>query len=222
MRRLAIFCAALGIFTLAACATPAAEVTPTVNPTPDATANADTSSDTADANLNQQETSFTATISGDAIGEGEPIGFDALGRWVCQPPTTTTDAGSTSNGETVDIPGVVEISGLDEQFRLIALHLPFDTVPGEYQIDPLAGQGSYSALVTLVPEDPNANFRAVSGTITIETLPELIGDRAAGSFDIVARGADGESEVRAVGEFDFIADETSVMCTRSNPPEGDE
>jgi hypothetical protein len=216
MRRLAIFCAALGIFTLAACAPQAADVTPTLNPTPDATDNANTSSDTSDANLNQQETNFTASITGDLPGDETEINFDALGRWVCQPPVTTTDGGSTSGGETVDIPGVIEISGLAEQFVLIALHLPFDATPGEYQIDPLAGQGSYSALVTLRPEEPNENFRAVSGTITIEALPELVGERAAGSFEIVAQ-APNDDEVRANGQFDFIADETSVMCTRSDP-----
>ncbi len=218
MRRLAIFSAAFGILTLAACGgTQTADVTPTVNPTPDATANADTSSDTADSVLNQQETNFTATISGDALGGDSPLGFDALGRWVCQPPTTTTDGGSTSDGETIDIPGVVEISGLDEEFRLIAIQLPFDVAPGEYQVDPLAGQGSYSALVTLVPEDPNSNYRAVSGTITVDALPALIGDRAAGSFDIVVRSIEGDQELNVVGEFDFIADETSVMCSRTDP-----
>lgn len=213
MRKLAIFAALFGILTLAACGgqTPSATPTTDLGPTPDATENADTTSDTADANPDQ-ETSFSATVSGESLGSESPLEFTALGQFACQPPTTTQGGGSTT-----DIPGSITISGLNDQERLVTIRLPFDIVPGEYQIDPAGGLNAVTADIVLDPRDPNAVYRATSGTVTIEALPLVQGDRTAGSFNFSApQAADtsGETALSATGSFDFIADNTSLMCNR--------
>lgn len=213
MRKLAIFAALFGILTLAACGgqTPSATPTTDLGPTPDATENADTTSDTADANPDQ-ETSFSATVSGESLGSESPLEFTALGQFACQPPTTTQGGGSTT-----DVPGSITISGLNDQERLVTIRLPFDIVPGEYQIDPAGGLNAVTADIVLDPRDPNAVYRATSGTVTIEALPLVQGDRTAGSFNFSApQAADtsGETALSATGSFDFIADNTSLMCNR--------
>src|SRR5690606_8355186 len=178
------------------------DTTPTINPTadvgitPDATDNADTTSDTADANTDQ-ETSFWATISGDPLGSESPLEFTALGQYACQPPTTTQ-----GNGETTDIPGSITISGLNQQERLVTIRLPFDIVAGEYQIDPGGGLNAVTADIVLDPSDPNAVYRATSGTVTIEELAVVQGDRVAGSFNFSAPQAadtEGETSLSATG-----------------------
>jgi hypothetical protein len=223
MRKLAIFAALFGILTMAACggqtpaATPTIDPATDVGPTPDATDNAGTTSDTADANPDQ-ETSFAADISGEPLGAESPLGFTALGQFACQPPTTTQ-----GNGETTDIPGSITISGLNDQERLVTIRLPFDIEPGEYQIDPGGGLNAVTADIVLDPSDPNAVYRATSGTVTIEALPLVQGDRVAGSFNFSAPQAadtEGETSLSATGSFDFIADNTSIMCNR--PDRGNE
>lgn len=220
MRRLAILSALIGIMALAACGPQAGDTTPTIaaNPTPDATANAGTTNDTADSNLPNQETSLTASMSGTAITEGEAGQFNALGRWACQPPTTVDteneDTTTAAGANVTDIPGSMQITGVDEQNRTISINLPFEAEPGTYDVDPLSGIGAYSVIIALSPSDPNQIYQSASGTITIESLPEGLGSRAAGSFDVLARNSTGEGEIEVNGEFDFIADDTSLLCNR--------
>ena len=83
--------------------------------------------------------------------------------------------------------------------------------------DPAGGLNAVTADIVLDPRDPNAVYRATSGTVTIEALPLVQGDRAAGSFNFSApQAADtsGETALSATGSFDFVADNTSIMCNR--------
>jgi hypothetical protein len=60
-------------------------------------------------------------------------------------------------------------------------------------------------------------YRATSGTVTIEALPLVQGDRTAGSFNVSApqvTDPEAEDTLSATGSFDFVADNTSVMCNR--------
>lgn len=217
MRKLAIFAALFGIMTLAACGgqtpatTPTLDPTADIGPTPDATENADTTSDTADANPDP-DTSFAATVSGDALGDESPLEFGALGQYACQPPTTTD-----VNGQTTDIPGSTVISGLDDQERLISIRMPFDVEAGEYEVDPGGGIDGITVEIVLDPSAPDAVYRATSGTVTIEALPLVQGDRATGSFNVSApqvTDTSGENTLSATGSFDFVTDNTSIMCNR--------
>jgi hypothetical protein len=217
MRKLAIYAALFGIMTLAACGgqtpatTPTIDPTADVGPTPDATDNADTTSDTADANADP-ETSLNATVSGDALGAESPLEFTALGQYACQPPTTT-DAG----GQTTDVPGSMVISGLDEADRLVSIRMPFDLEAGEYEVDPGGGVDGVTVEIVLDPSSPDAVYRATSGTVTIDALPLVQGDRATGSFNVSApqvTSGDGETALSATGSFDFVTDNTSIMCNR--------
>lgn len=217
MRKLAIFAALFGILMLAACggqtpsATPTLDPTADVGPTPDATENADTTSDTADANPDQ-ETSFAATVSGEALGDQSPLEFTALGQYACQPPTTTQ-----GNGETTDVPGYVAINGLNEAEQLITIRMPFDLEAGEYEVDPGGGVDGVTVEIVLDPSSPDAVYRATSGTVTIDALPLVQGDRVTGSFNVSApqvSDTSGENTLSATGSFDFVTDNTSIMCNR--------
>ena len=210
MRKLAIFAALFGILTLAACGGQTPAATPTIDPIADV-------GPTPDANPDQQ-TSFAADISGEPLGSESPLEFTALGQFACQPPTTTQSGGST-----IDIPGSITISGLNNQERLVTIRLPFDIVPGEYPIDPGGGLNAVTADIVLDPSDPNAVYRATSGTVTLEALPLVQGDRVAGSFNFSAPQAadtEGETSLSATGSFDFVADNTSILCNR--PDRGNE
>lgn len=217
MRKLAIFAALFGLLTLAACDTqsPAATANPTsvVDPTPDATRNAGTTSDTADSNTDP-ESNFSATLGGAALGADSPLTFTALGQYACQPPTTTTDAA----GKTTDIPGSMIISGLDTAERLINIRMPFGLEAGEYAVDAGGGVDGITVEVVLDPRLPDAVYRATSGTIVIEALPLIQGDRTAGSFNVSApqvTDTDGKNTLSATGTFDFVTDNTSSMCDRT-------
>lgn len=217
MRKLAIFVALFGILSLAACGSQTPATTPTVNPTadigptPNATENADTTSDTADANPDQ-ETSFAATVSGEALGADSPLEFTALGQYACQPPTTTDAA-----GQITDVPGFITINGLNEEEQLVTLRLPFDLETGEHEVDPGGGVDGVTVEIVLDPSSPDAVYRATSGTVTIDALPLVQGDRATGSFNVSApqvTSGDGETALSATGSFDFVTDNTSIMCNR--------
>jgi hypothetical protein len=210
MKRIAILTAAIGIWALAACATNPEPVTPTVEPTTDpvlnATEGADTTTDSADSTLGDQdaqEPTFSASVSG-----GESFDLFAPGRFACLPPTT-----QEFEEQTTEIPGTLQISGLDAEFRLLAVNLPFDPELGEHPVDPSGGIGVYSIELTLDPSDPNSLYRATSGTITIDALPVGTGDRVAGSFSGNLQQVAGDAEDIAVsGEFDFLTDDTSTLC----------
>lgn len=202
MRKLAIISAIFGIFTLAACGGTSPATTPTAivtaDPVMSATENAGTTNDSADSALGTQDVTFTANI-----GTAENPEFAAAGRYSCLPPTT-----QTVDGATTDIPGAIQISGVDERFRMVAINLPFGTTPGEYEV----GMGDFSVAVTIDPSAPETLYRSVSGTITIEALPEGDGEAVTGSFRATAENPTEGDSLTVTGEFDFLTDNTSTLC----------
>lgn len=206
MKSLAICAMLVGIFALTACdSSPAVAPTNTpADPIISATENAGTTNDSADMTLGDQAVTFTAEISDDSIDD-----FNVAGRFTCLAPVNPPTPADNDRA----IPGSLQISGVDEAFRLVVVNVPFNPTLGTHEIEAVGGLGTYSVELTLDPRDPSMLYRSTSGSITLEALPTGEGDAVTGSFTAQLTPVSGSGDAISIsGEFDFLADDTSTFC----------